>query len=187
MGFLTELWLPIVLSAVCVFIASSIIHMVLPIHKNDMKQLSNEEKVLAAMREQGVVPGEYMFPWCVMKEMESEEMVKKYNLGPVGNVRILPTGPPKIGKGLVQWFILSLFISFMVAYISRQGLSLGAEFMPVFRLTGTVAILGYALSDIPHSIWWGQSWSTTFKFVFDGIVYGLVTGATFAWLWPGAA
>ncbi len=149
MEFLIELWLPILLSAVFVFIASSIIHMVLPIHANDMKQVANEDKVLAAMRDQGVKPGEYMFPWCTMKEMESPEMIEKYNQGPVGNVRILPNGPPQIGKSLVQWFILSLFISFMVAYISRQGLAPGAEFLAVFRVTGTVAILGYALSDIP--------------------------------------
>lgn len=36
MGFFTQLWLPIVLSAVIVFFASSILWMALPLHtKND--------------------------------------------------------------------------------------------------------------------------------------------------------
>ena len=62
MEFLTELWLPIVLAAVFVFIASSVIHMVLPIHKSDVKKMKNEDQVLEAMRANGVEPGNYMFP-----------------------------------------------------------------------------------------------------------------------------
>ena len=38
---------------------------------------------------------------------------------------------------------------------------------------------------ISESIWKGQSWSTTLKFVFDGLVYGLLTAGVFGWLWPG--
>ena len=62
MEFLSELWLAILLSAVFVFIASSILHMVIPIHKNDFKKLGNEDSILEAMRSQGVQPGQYMFP-----------------------------------------------------------------------------------------------------------------------------
>ena len=47
---LTSLWLPILLSAVVVFAASSIIHMVLPYHRNDFKKLPDEEGFLAALR-----------------------------------------------------------------------------------------------------------------------------------------
>lgn len=41
---LSALWLPILLSAVIVFVASSIIHMAIPIHKNDYRQLPDEDK-----------------------------------------------------------------------------------------------------------------------------------------------
>jgi hypothetical protein len=57
----------------------------------------------------------------------------------------------------------------------------------VFRLTGAAAVLGFSLSYIPDSIWKGLSWGTTLKFAFDGLLYGLATGAVFAWLWPIAA
>ena len=62
MEFLTQLWLPIVLSAVFVFIVSSIIHMVLQTHNSDVKKMNNEEAVLEALRTNGVAPGVYMFP-----------------------------------------------------------------------------------------------------------------------------
>lgn len=185
MEFLTTLWMPILVSAVLVFIASSVLHMVIPLHRGDWKKPPNEDELLGAMRDKGLVPGRYMFP-CPgsMKEMGTPEMQAKYQAGPVGFMTIFPNGTPAIGKSLLQWFLYSVLIGIFVGYIAWFSMDPGTPYMDVFRLTGTVAILGYALADIPSSIWKGQSWSTTAKFVFDGIVYGLVTAGTFAWLWP---
>ena len=185
---LTELWLPILLSAVFVFIASSILHMVIPIHKGDFAKLPGEEKLLDAMRGQGVQPGSYMFP-CgeSMKDMSTPEMIEKCNKGPVGIMTVTVSGPPAMGKNLVMWFLYSVVIGIFVAYIAGLGLDRGAAFMAVFRMTAAAAILGYAASAIVDSIWKWQKWSITLKFIFDGLVYGLATAATFAWLWPEAA
>lgn len=185
---LTELWLPILLSAVFVFVVSSILHMVIPIHKGDFKKIPGEDKVLEEMRTQGVQPGSYMFP-CAgsMKEMCSPEMVEKCKLGPVGFLTVVPSGPPGMRKNLMQWFVYSILIGVFVAYAAMLGLGRGAAYLPVFRVTGAIAILGYAIGALPDAIWKGQSWGITLKFVFDGVVYGLVTAGTFGWLWPDAA
>ena len=34
------------------------------------------------------------------------------------------------------------------------------------------------------SIWYKKKWSTTVKNTIDGLIYGLLTGGTFGWLWP---
>ncbi len=188
MEFLTTLWLPIVVAAVLVFVVSSIIHMCLPIHKGDYRKLPDEAGLLETLRQKGLEPGFYVFPCAPsMKEMGSPEMVEKYNRGPVGSMMIHPSGPPAIGRSLVQWFVFSIAIGVFVAYVARLALGAGAGFLPVFRLTGTVAVLGYAVSAIPDAIWKGQSWRITAKYVLDGVVYGLVTGVAFGWLWPDAA
>ncbi len=71
---LIDLWLPIVLSAVFVFIASSIIHMVLKLHNSDYHQLPGEDKIAAAMREAGVTPGYYSTPYFAdMKDVGTPE------------------------------------------------------------------------------------------------------------------
>ena len=185
---LIELWIPILVAAVLVFAASSVLHMCLPIHKGDCEKLPNEAAVLDAMRGEDLAPGQYTFPFaCSMKEMASPEMIEKYKRGPVGLITIMPTGVPAIGKSLAQWFVFGLFVSTLVAYTAMIGLERGAEWMPVLRLTSAVALLAYSFAHISDSIWKGQSWMTTLKFIFDGVVYALVTGATFAWLWPGAA
>jgi len=185
---LTELWLPILLSAVFVFIVSSIFHMVIPIHKGDFRKMSGEEKVLAEMRAQGVQPGSYGFPMCEsMKDMGSPEMIEKCKLGPVGFLTVTPNGPCNMGKNLVLWFGYSILIGVFVAHVAAAGLHRGAGFPSVFHLTGGAAILGYAMGALPDSIWKGQKWSITLKFVFDGVVYGVVTGGTFGWLWPAGA
>lgn len=175
------------LSAVFVFAASSLIHMVFPIHKGDYKKLPGEDSVLEAMRAQGVQPGEYMFPCpSSMKDMGSPEMAQKLNRGPVGFLSVMPNGMFSMGKSLVQWLLFSGLVGILAGYIASIGLSRGAAAPDVFRLVGSAGILGYALTSIPNSIWKGLSWKITAKFVLDGIVYGLVTAGTFAWLWPAA-
>jgi hypothetical protein len=185
---LQELWLPVLLSAVFVFVASSVIHMALPIHKKDYKKLPGEDQVLAAMRAQGVQPGQYMFPCSSsMKEMCSPEMTAKMKQGPVGYVNVIPNGTINMTKALVLWFILSLVVSAFTAYAAGLGLAPGEDGKTILRVTSTIALLGYAVTNVTDGIWKGVRWSIVVKFIFDGLVYALVTGATFAWLWPAAA
>ncbi len=182
---LTTLWLPIVLSAVVVFIASSIIHMLLAYHRSEYKKLPGEANVLAAMRNEGVTPGFYAFPCAASpKDMKSPEMIEKYKQGPVGMVTFMPSGPPAMGKNLVLWFVFCLVIGVFVAYLSGRTLSVGAEYLAVFRIAGAVAFLGYAAGHATNSIWLGHPWSMSLKHIFDGLVYGLLTAGVFGWLWP---
>ena len=188
MAFLTDLWIPILLSAVFVFIASCISHMLLPFHKKDYKKMNNEDAVMDAMRTGGVKPGTYTFP-CAgsMKEMGTPEMVEKMKRGPVGLLTVMPPGGFNMGKSLSAWFVFILIVSALVAYVGRHTLADGAAYLDVFRITGAAAILGYAVGVMNDSIWKGQPWGTTAKFMFDGAAYALLTAGTFGWLWPAAA
>ncbi len=184
---LVELWMPIVVAAVLVFIASSIAHMVLPLHKSDYDRLPNEDDVLATLRASDLTPGTYHFPYCTsMQDLGSEEMLAKFNQGPVGFLIVRPKGPPTMGSALLAWFLYCILIGIFAGYVAAVALPRGAEYLQVFRFTGTVAILAYATASIPESIWKGQRWSTTCKFIGEGVVYGLLTAGTFAWLWPAA-
>lgn len=182
---LTALWLPILLSAVIVFVASSILHMVLPLHRSDYQKLPNEDKIMEAMRAAGVGPGNYHFPHCNSpKEMGTPEMMDKLKAGPVGMLNVIPSGAPGMGKYLVQWFLFCLVIGVFVAYLTGRTLGPGTHYLAVFRVAGTVAFLGYAGGQISDSIWKGQRWGITAKHVFDALIYGLLTAGTFGWLWP---
>ena len=178
MGFLADYWLAIVVSGVAVFIVSSIIHMFVNWHKSDYQKLPAEADVLGAMREAGVKPGHYVFPCAPsMKEMGSDEMIQKYKQGPVGFLTVSPTGIPNMGKGLGQWFGYSILVSIFVAYVASFA---AAE--SVFRLTSVVAFMVYGLSAMVDSIWKAISWGITERFIIDGLLYGVATGAVFAWL-----
>ncbi len=188
MAFLTELWLAILLSAVFVFIVSSVIHMVIPFHKGDYKKMKNEDAVLESMRANGVEPGQYMFP-CAgsMKAMGTPEMKAKLEKGPVGWLTVLPPGGMNMGKSLAGWFVYSLLVGVLVAYVGWHALGAGAAYLAVFQITGAAAVLGYAIGVFNDSIWKGAPWSTTGKYIIDGVIYALVTAGTFGWLWPSAA
>ncbi|MFH1842299.1 MAG: hypothetical protein ABIF77_03760 [bacterium] len=187
MVLLTDLWLPILLSSVFVFVVSSIIHTVLHWHKSDYGKLPGEEAVLASLRTQSATPGHYFFPACDnLKDLGNPEVIARYEQGPVGFATILPNGMPKMSKSLILWFFYSLIISVFAAYVGHLALSAGSDYRTIFRVTGTVAVLGYAVTYIPDSIWKGLSWRITGKNIVDGIIYGLVTAGTFGWLWPDA-
>ncbi|MBZ5571414.1 MAG: hypothetical protein LAO09_06000 [Acidobacteriia bacterium] len=181
---LTALWLPILLSAVIIFVASSIIHMLLKYHNSDYHQLPDEDKVLAGLRPANLKPGLYVFPFCTHKDMKSPALMEKFKQGPVGLLTIRPSGPPVMPKFLVQWFIYCLVIGLFVAYLTGRTLAPGTHYLTVFRVAGTAAFLGYGLGHLSDGIWKGQTWSATIKEVFDGLVYGLLTAGTFGWLWP---
>lgn len=179
------LWLPILLSAVFVFIVSSIMHMVLKYHASDYRQLPNEEAVRAALRSGNPAPGQYVTPYVPdMKDMEKPEVKQKYIEGPVGVLFIRPSGPVNMGPFLVQWFVFALVVSLFVAYVAGVSLGAGTPYLTVFRVAGAAAFMAYALGQLPAAIWMGKPWSVAGKEVFDGLVYGLVTAGTFGWLWP---
>jgi hypothetical protein len=181
---LTALWLPILLAAVIVFIASSIMHMLLPYHRSDYQRLPDEDKLTAALRAAGLKRGLYVFPFCTHKEMKSPAMIEKYNQGPVGMLTVFPSGPPAMPKFLGMWFVYCLVIGFFVAYLTGHTVAPGARYLAVFRVAGTAAFLGYGLGHLVNSIWAGQPWSVTFKHVIDGLIFGCLTAGTFGWLWP---
>jgi hypothetical protein len=183
---LGSLWLPILVSSVLVFIASSIIHMVLKYHNKDYKSLPNEDAVRAAIRSGNPPPAQYIIPYCSdMKDMEKPEMKQKYTEGPVVVMNVMRPGLPNMGRYLTQWFIFILFVSFFIAYIASHCLPAGSEYLRVFQIVGATGFLAYGAGTVPDSIWMGKPWAITWKGLIDALVYGSVTAGTFGWLWPG--
>lgn len=182
---LTALWLPIVAAAAFVFVASSIIHMVLPIHRSDFEKLPDEDKIRDAVR--GTPPGQYMFP-CgeSMKDMQTPEMLEKMNVGPVGIMMVRPNGMWSMGPALLKWFAFTLVVGGFCAYLTGISNGPGADGGAVFRSTGAIAFLGYVFSQYHEWTWKGLAGGIMVKFMIDGLVYAAITAGTFVWLWPAA-
>jgi hypothetical protein len=181
---LSALWLPVLVSAVLVYVVSSLFWMVVRHHEPDWKGLPGEDGILAAFRAARVPKGQYRFPYAAGREMQSPEMKKKMAEGPAGFLVYWDRWEGGMGKNLVVWFLYLLGVAILVGYLAGRVLPPGTPFAPVFRVAGTAAFLGFAGAVFPNSIWWGRSWSSTFKDVFDGLVYALVTAGVFGWLWP---
>ena len=180
-----ELWLPILLSAVIVFVVSSIIHMVLTYHRTDVRKVSAEDEVMDALRKVGIPPGDYMVPYAgTPKRMKDPDFIEKMKRGPVAFFTVMASGPPSMGKSLVQWFLYCIVVGIFAAYIAGRALPPGADYLAVFRFAGCIAFVGYSLALWQNSIWYKRAWSTTLKSTFDGLVFALLTGGTFGWLWP---
>jgi hypothetical protein len=185
MTSLQALWLPILLSAVMVFVASSIVHMLPLWHASDYPRMPNEDAVAAALRPLAIPPGDYMVPRPAGRaEMQSPEFREKIDRGPVLIVTVLPNGPWKMGPRLGQWFVYCAVVSLFAAYVAARALPPGAAYFSVFRFVGVAAFLGYAVALWQMSIWYARAWNMTVKATVDGLLYALLTAGVFGWLWP---
>lgn len=182
---LMSLWLPALLSAAIVYVASSIMHMVFTYHRDDIRRLPREDEALAALRRLGIPPGDYALPHPgSMENMKSPEYIEKAKAGPTFLMTVSPGRAPSMGKSLALWFLYCLLTSVFAAYVAGRALAPGAAYLEAFRFAGTTAFAGYSLGLLQSSIWYSRRWTTTFKLMLDGLVYGALTGGTFGWLWP---
>ena len=182
---LMQLWMPIVVSAVLVFVASSLIHMVLQWHKSEYKGFANEDEVRAAINKHPAAPGKYVVPYCLgPKDMQDPAKVQKFIEGPVGIMLVRASGAPGMGKTLGQWFVFALVVAFASGYVASRTLAPGTDYLEVFRVVGTVSFLTYTGGSVIDGIWMGKQWSAVFKDAVDGLIYACLSGGAFGWLWP---
>lgn len=180
---IASLWFAIVISAVVVFAASTVVWMVLPFHKSDFKPVSDEAAARAALK--GLAPGMYNIPHMASwDEAKTPEGAQKLEQGPNAFLTVVPNGKPNMGKQLSIWFVYSLIVGTIVAYLTSRTLGAGADYLSVFRIAGTTAWLAYGMAAVQDAIWLGRPWSYVLKGQFDAVLYGLLTAGVFGWQWP---
>ncbi len=133
-------------------------HMVLGYHKTDLRKLPDQQE---------------------------DEVLARMKTGPLVMMTVAPGAPPAMGTSLTLWFVYVLIVSVFSAYIASRAVQSGADYLTVFRFVGTPAFMGYSLALLHESIWYKRSWIRTFKSMFDGLVYALLTAGVFGWLWAG--
>ena len=186
MNALLVLWLPILLCAVVVFAISCLVHMVFKWHASDYTSLANEDAVRAALRAGNPAPGRYVLPHCrEMKDMGSEAMQQKYREGPVGHLTLLPNGTPNMGKYLGLWFVWSLVIAIVAAYLASRLIGWDhSHARAAAKLVGAVTFIAHGFGTVTESIWMGRPWSSSAKHLLDAALYGIGSALVFCWLWP---
>jgi hypothetical protein len=180
----TALWLPILLSAVLVFVASSLIHMFTPWHKGDVRGISGEDDVMAVLRRLNVAPGDYAMPYAgSAAAMKEPAYAAKLAAGPAAFLTVW-RATPSMGPQLGGWFVYLLVVSIFAGYMAAAAVPVGGPYLDVFRFAGTTAFAAYALALPQNSIWWRRNWGFTMRSMIDGLLYGCLTAGVFGWLWP---
>jgi hypothetical protein len=182
---LVSLAVPILVASIIVFVVSAIIHMVLPYHRSDVRRLAREDDLLDTLRKLDIGPGDYAAPHAGSPEgMKNPQFVEKMRKGPLVFMTIAGGEEPSMAGNLLLWFLYTVLVSFLTAYVVGRAVGPGTPYLRVFQLVGAVAFMGYSLALMQHSIWYRRSWATTIKSMVDGLIYGLLTAGTFGWLWP---
>jgi hypothetical protein len=184
MAFLSQLWLPILLSALFVFFMSAAFWMISPHHQKDWGKLPSEATVLAALRAQPAQPGLYTIPGCNdPAERRDPAWRAEVERGPIAYVTLRAGGMPNMGAQMFLSYVGNVVVSVFVAYIASHTIQPGAHYLEVFRVVGTLGFMSYALASLQDSVWFGRPWPQFYKQCFDALVFGCLMGGTFGWLW----
>jgi hypothetical protein len=184
MSSLVSQWLPILLSSVAVFVASSLVHVLLRWHRNDQSKLPNEDAVADILR--SVPVGDYRLPFASgPEEMRSPAWQEKAKRGPMAIVTVADFDMKKgFQKALMQWFVYSLVVSWIAGHIAAGALRTGASGVMVFHTVAITAFMGYGMALAQQSIWGSKPWMPTIRSMVDALVYAAITGGIFTWRWP---
>lgn len=185
MSAIAQLWMPILITAVLIFVTSSLIHMVFKWHNSDYLPLANEDDVRAAIRARSPPPGQYMMPHCVdMKEMGGETMLKKFAEGPVAFLTVRKNGPPAMGPTFAMWFAFTVVVAACAGWLAMSAFAGKANASAAGQMVGFISFLAYGGGSVPLGIWMGKPWSSVAKDLLDALIYGVISGVVFMWLWP---
>src|SRR5437773_10947254 len=118
---LASLWLPILLSAVGVFLASSVLHMFTGWHKSDYLKVPNEDREMDTLRALAIPPGDYMMPRPESAEqMRSPAFVERFTTGPVMMLTVMPGRTIAMWMNLIQWFVFSVVGGICAALVTGR-------------------------------------------------------------------
>jgi hypothetical protein len=186
MNAITQLWMPILATAVLIFIASSLIHMVFKWHNSDYRQLNNEDEVRAAIRAGSPAPGQYVLPYCMdMKDMSGELMQQKFREGPVALLTVKASGMPGMGKPLGLWFLFCLAIAALAGQLAMGAFAVGRQHAhDAGHLVGMISFLAYFGGSVQLAIWMGKPWGAVARDLLDALIFGTISALVFMWLWP---
>jgi hypothetical protein len=182
---IASLWLPILVSAVLVFFASYAVHALLGYHSADFRKAPNEDAAMEAIRGLSLSPGDYHMPRPgSAAAMRDPDFLARMKRGPNVVMTVMPPHDGGMGQQLGAWFVFLLVVGLFVAYVTTLALPAGAPYMTVFRVSSAVAFMSFAIGQWPRTIWYRKAWQTSLKETFDALLYGLLIGGAFGWLWP---
>lgn len=185
MQFLSDLWLPIIVSGIGVFFMSALVWTVLLHHKAEFAPVANEGAVMDALRAGGITPGRYVIPHMGDRtRMQTPEGKALLERGPIAYFTVQRPGMPDMGPMMLQSLVSATVISLFVAYLAWHALPPAAAYLEVFRITGTATFMAYALGAVSESIWFARPWKSLMLNTVDSLLYAGVAGGIFGWLWP---
>lgn len=178
-----------VAGGVAVYIWSVLSHMVLGLGDTGIKQIANEESVLAAMRDNIQESGFYFFPGVAqapgMSKEEQQQAMQawqaKYTAGPIGILIYHPQGqqpllPRQLLLELLSDITAALIAAFLLAQASGKLIRFGNRVLFVTLL----GLFSSLVVDMSYWNWYGFPADYTLAALIDQIVGWGVAGMVLA-------
>jgi hypothetical protein len=165
------------------FVCSFILWAATPFHRGEWTPVKDDGPLTGAVRSLHRSPGSCLSPWAATDaESRSPEFRRRFDEGPAGILVVFRRA--NMGANLLLTLLSFTVAATLVAYLGAFTLPKGDSSMRVFRVLGTAGVLSHTFAFLPDDIWFQATPRSVVTRLVDSLVYGLATGAVFAWLWP---
>jgi hypothetical protein len=170
------------LAGVVLFFWGAFSHMVLPLGKMGVRQLSQEEPMLEAVRGSVHEPGFYFFPGKDMSrpasESEESAWLEKVKRGPVGVLVVQPSGgeaisPRQLGTQLATDLVSAILAALLLTRV------LAGYWGRVLFVT-VLGLFSFLVISVPYWNWYGFPTEFTVAEGIDQVVGWLLAGLVLA-------
>jgi hypothetical protein len=175
------------LGGIVFFFWGAIAHMALPIGEMGMRQASNEDPVIAALRDNLPGEGVYMVPGLAPEKMSDEAAAKAFSEKAKNNPNAFivyqPVGRDALdmGPNLGIQAVVDIVSAIIVAWV----LSLGAlGFGRRVLAAGMLGLFSWLTVSVPWWNWYRFTTDFTIGSFLEQVVGWLIAGAAIAW-WLG--
>ncbi len=176
-----DLWLPIVVGAVAVHVASTLAWTALPHHVPEWKPMPDEGELTALLKQHATPAGQYVFPHPKGPQQEKQNPDPN---APYQGTLILYDKPISMGAAIGKTLAFFFLATFVIGYLASLGLSPQSSRLDVFRFVFVAGLLTHVAGRFPGAFWFKRK---TLLDSIDGTVYALLTAGVFVWLWPYGA
>jgi hypothetical protein len=164
------------------FIASFIIHVVLPIGEMGIKSLPNEDAVIAAMKQNITEHGIYFFPGMGMTgEMTKEQeqaWQAKYEAGPTGVLIYHPSGSTVYAPSQLLTELASDIVAVFLALLIVAPL--GGTYLKRVMITTLFGVIAWLAISISYWNWYGSPFAYIFAEGLDQVLGWACAGLVIA-------
>jgi hypothetical protein len=169
-----------IVGGIILFVWSFMAWVILPLHTSTMREIPNEDAVVAALKATLPTRGVYMLrhnPGMSADKAAQDAWLQKVAQGPNGMIIYDPAGAePMMAGQMVGGLLIDILSALIVAWLLTRSTALSASYISRVMFCGMFAIFATAFDYLTMWNWMGYPGDFTTGLIVDALIAWLLAG-----------